>query len=516
MDINKLTEKAQEAIAGAQRLAEQMNHAQIEPEHLLAALVEQPDGVVPELLRKMSVRSCPVAREARAARQHSAGLRRLAAGPVAPRLSNGHRSGAGGGRPAEGRVRQHGTSLRRHRVGNGALPRREAAPGARHHPRQDLPGAHQRPRIAARHDPEPRRHVPGARALRPRSHGAGAQRQARPGDRPRRGDPARHSGAVAPHQEQPGAHRRARRRQDGHRRGPRRPHRPRRRPRGLKNKRIVALDMGALIAGAKYRGEFEERLKAVLKEIADAEGPGHPVHRRAAHGRRRRGGRRVDRRVEHAEADARPRRAAHDRRDHARRVPQAHRKGRGARTPLPAGRRRRADRRGHDQHSARACASATRSTTACGSRTPRSWRRRCCRIATSPTGSCPTRRSTSSTKRRRSCGWRSTRCRPSSTRSSGASCSSRSSARRCARKRTRRRRSASASSRRSWRTSRKTRGRLAAHWQQEKEAIQRARKLKEEQEALRAGNRARPARRRLHEGVGAAVRPRAAARTARP
>jgi ATP-dependent Clp protease ATP-binding subunit ClpB len=43
-------------------------------------------------------------------------------------------------------------------------------------------------------------------------------------------------------------------------------------PEGLKDKRIVALDMGALIAGAKFRGEFEERLKAVLKEIASADG----------------------------------------------------------------------------------------------------------------------------------------------------------------------------------------------------------------------------------------------------
>ncbi len=43
-------------------------------------------------------------------------------------------------------------------------------------------------------------------------------------------------------------------------------------PEGLKGKRIVALDMGALIAGAKYRGEFEERLKAVIKEVTDAEG----------------------------------------------------------------------------------------------------------------------------------------------------------------------------------------------------------------------------------------------------
>ncbi len=42
-------------------------------------------------------------------------------------------------------------------------------------------------------------------------------------------------------------------------------------PEALKNKRVVALDMGALIAGAKYRGEFEERLKAVLKEIQERE-----------------------------------------------------------------------------------------------------------------------------------------------------------------------------------------------------------------------------------------------------
>ncbi|MCJ7471580.1 MAG: ATP-dependent chaperone ClpB [Actinobacteria bacterium] len=43
-------------------------------------------------------------------------------------------------------------------------------------------------------------------------------------------------------------------------------------PEGLKGKKIIALDMGALIAGAKYRGEFEDRLKAVLKEVAKAEG----------------------------------------------------------------------------------------------------------------------------------------------------------------------------------------------------------------------------------------------------
>ncbi len=43
-------------------------------------------------------------------------------------------------------------------------------------------------------------------------------------------------------------------------------------PTGLRDKRLVALDLGALVAGAKYRGEFEERLKAVLKEVTDAAG----------------------------------------------------------------------------------------------------------------------------------------------------------------------------------------------------------------------------------------------------
>ncbi|MFP4135205.1 MAG: ATP-dependent chaperone ClpB [Halothece sp.] len=43
-------------------------------------------------------------------------------------------------------------------------------------------------------------------------------------------------------------------------------------PESLRDRRLIALDMGALVAGAKYRGEFEERLKAVLKEVTDAEG----------------------------------------------------------------------------------------------------------------------------------------------------------------------------------------------------------------------------------------------------
>src|SRR6266567_3274367 len=55
MDMNKLTEKAQEAIATAQRDAERRNNTQLEPEHLLAALITQENGVVPAILDKLGV-----------------------------------------------------------------------------------------------------------------------------------------------------------------------------------------------------------------------------------------------------------------------------------------------------------------------------------------------------------------------------------------------------------------------------------------------------------------------------
>src|SRR5256885_6078703 len=65
MNINKYTEKAREAVAAAIELAQQSNNPQLEPEHLLAALVEQREGIVPELLRKMTVDPAVIGRGAR-------------------------------------------------------------------------------------------------------------------------------------------------------------------------------------------------------------------------------------------------------------------------------------------------------------------------------------------------------------------------------------------------------------------------------------------------------------------
>ena len=52
-NLNRYTTKAQEAVIQAQSLAEELNHSQVEPEHLLLALLEQKDGVVPQILTKL-------------------------------------------------------------------------------------------------------------------------------------------------------------------------------------------------------------------------------------------------------------------------------------------------------------------------------------------------------------------------------------------------------------------------------------------------------------------------------
>ena len=65
MNINKYTEKAREAVAASIELAREHNNPQLEPEHLLVALVEQREGIIPDLVRKMNADPAHLGRAAR-------------------------------------------------------------------------------------------------------------------------------------------------------------------------------------------------------------------------------------------------------------------------------------------------------------------------------------------------------------------------------------------------------------------------------------------------------------------
>ena len=121
-------------------------------------------------------------------------------------------------------------------------------------------------------------------------------------------------------------------------------------PESLHDKKLLALDLGALIAGAKYRGEFEERLKAVMQEVTSAAGA-YILFIERCTPRRRRQGRRRHGCLEPAQAGAGARRTALHRRHHARRIPQARREGRRLGPALPADLCRRAERRGYRSRS---------------------------------------------------------------------------------------------------------------------------------------------------------------------
>ena len=105
-------------------------------------------------------------------------------------------------------------------------------------------------------------------------------------------------------------------------------------PSFLADKRILALDLSLIVAGTKYRGQFEERLKTIMKELMENQNC-HHLHRRVAHaGGRRIGGRFAGCR-QHSEARAFARRNSVHRRNHAGRIPQVDRERPLAGTPLP-------------------------------------------------------------------------------------------------------------------------------------------------------------------------------------
>ena len=235
MDINRFTEKLQEAIRAAQSKAVRYGHQQIDVEHLLAALLEQEGGLAPSILTQGRRQRGGAA--ARASKRSWTGCPRSRGRPAAPtrstsptRLNRLLTAAEDEAAQAQGRVHLGGARA----AGRARRQRRRGPPaqGVRPHPRAADAGAARGARQPARDVAESRGHLRGAGAVRPRPDQAGRAGQAGSGDRPRRGDPPRDPGALAPHQEQPGADRRAGRGQDRHRRRAGAAHRARRRAGG--------------------------------------------------------------------------------------------------------------------------------------------------------------------------------------------------------------------------------------------------------------------------------------------
>jgi ATP-dependent Clp protease ATP-binding subunit ClpB len=272
MDLNKYTQKAQEAVIAAQQLATDLGHPQIEPEHLLVALAEQRAGVVPEVLRKMAADPAAVAAGAR----ELLGKIPQAYGGSQPTLSPRLRIVADLAQAEAERLKDEFVSTEHLFIGVASEPGRSPAGrllsgrgltkdaifsaltsvrGSQRVTSQNPEGTYQSLERYGRDltelarkgklDPVIGRDEEIRRVIQVLSR--------RTKNNPVLiGEPGVGKTAIVE-----GLAARIVRGDV---------------PEGLKSKRIVALDMGALIAGAKYRGEFEERLKAVLKEIADAEG----------------------------------------------------------------------------------------------------------------------------------------------------------------------------------------------------------------------------------------------------
>jgi ATP-dependent Clp protease ATP-binding subunit ClpB len=272
MNLNRYTEKAQEAIVAAQQIADRAGHPEILPEHVLLALIEQPDGIVPAVLGKMGVQPAAMAATVRGLVDRlprvqggaqpglSARLRRVAnaAEDEAQRLKDEYTStehlllaiaGETGRSAAADALKQAGVTK------DALLQALASVRGSQRVTDQNPEGKYQALERYGRdltavarqgkldpvigRDDEIRR-VIQVLARRTKNNPVLI------------GEPGVGKTAIVE-----GLAQRIVRGDV---------------PEGLRDKRIIALDMGALVAGAKYRGEFEERLKAVLKEIADAQG----------------------------------------------------------------------------------------------------------------------------------------------------------------------------------------------------------------------------------------------------
>ncbi len=273
MNLQRYTEKAQEALLAAQSLATEYNQSQIEPEHLLLALLEQDGGVVPQIFMKLNVSVSEAAGRLRAAVQ------------ALPRITGTTQQPSVSGRlnAVANRAEQEAKNLKDDYVSTEHLLLALIEEGTRHTGGKLLQGDNvTRDRVlqvltGIRGNQRVTSQTPETTYQALEKYGRDLTEQARRSkldpvigrdEEIRRviqvlsrrtknnpvliGEPGVGKTAIVE-----GLAQRIVRGDV---------------PEGLKDRRVISLDLGAMVAGAKYRGEFEERLKAVLKEITEAGG----------------------------------------------------------------------------------------------------------------------------------------------------------------------------------------------------------------------------------------------------
>ena len=207
MNLTRYTQKAHEGILAAQQLAEQSHHPQIDPEHLLLTLVEQADGVVPSVLRRLSVEPARILEEGRALLDRQPEVHGGAEAGPSPRL----RAVASLAESEADRLTDEYVStehlllaltLEGDRAASAQLLARHGVTTERVF--EALSQIRGGQRVTDQH-PEGK-YEALERYGRDLTELAG-QGEAGPGDRPGRGDSTRRPGAVATHKEQPGADR---------------------------------------------------------------------------------------------------------------------------------------------------------------------------------------------------------------------------------------------------------------------------------------------------------------------